>query len=114
MTGFEAQVQHRIFGRVGIATEEITVVFLFSPTEARDQGQGLIGIRCAVDGVGRIQCPSCPYIRVRLYVLGPVGEPMELQLPLPHGGVDVERVAVQGFKSIGGEVEVTETDGVLS
>ena len=67
MPGFEAEVQYRVLGGVGISTEKVAVVFLFAPTEARNQGQGLVGVRRKLYGVRRIDNPSGTDISVCLH-----------------------------------------------
>ena len=90
---------------ISITTEEISVVFFFSPTESRDAAEGLIRITVL---------PPCSDVSVRLQVRCPIGKPMELQLPLAHGGTDTEGVAPKGFEGIRGEIEVTPTHRVLA
>ena len=89
---------------IGVTTEEITVVFFFAPTETRDGREGLVGIALL---------PACTCVQMRLEMIGPIRPPMVLDLPLTNGGVDAERVAVQGLESVGREIEVTPTHRVF-
>ena len=89
---------------IGVATEEITVVFFLAPTESCDRGERLVGVALLPSGTG---------IKMGLYALSPIGPPVILDLALTDRGVDAELIAVQGLKSVGGEVEITPSHGVL-
>ena len=79
MSCFEAGIEHRVLGRVGVAAHEIAVVLAFAPTKAHDGGQRLIGIAVL---------PSCANEGMGLYILMPICKPMQLKLSLPHGCID--------------------------
>jgi hypothetical protein len=44
MTEFGAKEEDGVTGRIGVAAEEITVVFAFSPAKAGDEAEGLVGV----------------------------------------------------------------------
>ena len=114
VSGFCAQIQHRITGRIGVAAHEIAVVLTLAPTETRDGVRRLIGIPHLPTSAGKeMTLYTHRYTAAGVQLMNPVGEPMELQLPLANGRVDAQAISIQGLERIGREVEIAPTHGVL-